>query len=208
MTYTELKQAIQDFASNAEPSFLAHIDEFIVMTEKRILQDAALPLEQNSTILTTTPGAAELLLTSIPNWLSVDSLAVNVGGTYAYLDNKDEEYLRMAFPTITATGKPRIYCVYDVNTLKLAPTPDIVYNVEMRYRTYPESITTTGTTTWLSTTFEYALLYGAMRDAAVYLKEEADVVAMYEAKYAEALQQIMTFNETRASLDVYRKRNA
>ena len=46
-----------------------------------------------------------------------------------------------------------------------------------------------------------------MRDAAIYLKEEADVVAMYESKYTEAMNEIIKFGDKKASLDGYRKRD-
>ena len=62
-------------------------------------------------------------------------------------------------------------------------------------------------TTWLSTNYEFALLYGALRDAAIYLKEEADVVAMYEGKFTEAMVEIKQFGEQRASVDTYRTRS-
>lgn len=208
MTYTELKQAIQDFTANYETSFISHIDEFITMTEKRIVQEARLPLEQNSATMPLTPSSTTLDISSLTTFVSVDSVAINVGNVYAYLDNKEEEYMRMAFPKTDTLGKPRLYCVYDVSTLKFAPTPDIAYNVELRYLSYPTGLVATGTTTWLSNNFEFALLYGSLRDAAVYMKEEADVIAMYESKYAEAMNEIVTFGNNRASVDGYRKRNA
>jgi len=206
MTYTELKQAIQDYTANYETSFVSHIDQFIVMTEKRIMQEAELPLEQSSATVTLTIGTPALDVSAVPGYISVDSIAINVAGAYAYLDNKDEEYLRTAFPDITVQGKPRLYNVYDNKTLKFAPTPDQAYTLELRYYSYPVSLTTTATT-WLSTNYEFALLYGALRDAAIYLKEEADVVAMYESKYTEAMNEIKKFGEERGSLDTYRKRN-
>lgn len=206
MTYTELKQAIQDYTSNNEASFVAHIDQFITMTEKRIIQEARLPLEQNSATLTCTPGSTNISIAALSTFMSVDSIAVNTSGTYAFLDSKEEEYLRMAFPNINTLGKPRLYCMYDTNTIKLAPTPDQSYVLELRYLSYPTGLVTTGTTTWMSINFEFALLYGALRDAAVYLKEEPDVVAMYENKYTEALNKIKAFGDLRASFDSYRTR--
>jgi len=206
MTYTELKQAIQDFATNYEPTFITHIDQFIVMTEHRIYQEASLPVEQSSTTLTLVPGTNTIDTTSITGYIAVDSIAVTVAGAYSYLDNKEEEYLRTAFPNPSVQGKPRLYNVYDNKTLKLAPTPDSAYPVELRYSSYPPSLTATLSTTWLSTNFEFALLYGALRDAAIYLKEEPDVVAMYENKYTEAINEVKNFGENKASLDVYRKR--
>lgn len=205
MTYTELKQAIQDFASNYETSFVGHIDQFIQMTEKRIVNDAKLPLEQSAATLATTVGVATINVGTVTGYLAVESIAVTVGGAYSYLDNKEEEYLRSAFPNPSALGKPRLYTVYDHQTLKVAPTPDAIYPVELRYTSYPASIVTTATS-WLGTNYEFALLYGAMRDAAVYLKEEPDVIAMYEGKYNEAMGQVKAFAEDRASVDSYRTR--
>ncbi len=208
MTYTELKQAIQDFATNYETSFVSHIDQFIVMTEKRIITEASLPVEQSSATLTLVPGNNVIDVSSVAGYIAVDSIAVTVSGAYAYLDNKEEEYMRVAFPNPTVTGKPRLYNVYDNKTLKVAPTPDLAYSVELRYSSYPGSITVASDgKSWLGTNFEFALLYGSMRDAAIYLKEEADVVAMYESKYTEAMNEIIKFGDKKASLDGYRKRD-
>jgi hypothetical protein len=205
MTYTELKQALQDYASNNETSFVAHINDFIDMTEKRIIQDANLPLQQNSTQLTANVNSPLLDVSAVAGYLSVDSLAINVAGAYTYLDNKEEEYMRMAYPNPNTTGKPRLYNVYDHQTLKLAPTPDIAYLLELRYFSYPTSIVLSGTS-WIGTNFPQALLYGAMRDVAVYLKEEPDIVAMHETKYAEAMSQVKGFADKRAHVDSYRAR--
>lgn len=207
MTYTELKQAIQDYTANNEVSFVAHIDQFIVMTEKRIIQEAELPLEQSSATLTLVPGTNTIDMSTVAGYIAVDSMAVTVAGAYSYLDNKEEEYLRTAFPDPSVQGKPRLYNVYDQKTLKIAPTPDLAYPLELRYVSYPTSVTViSGGVTWLSTNFEFALLYGSLRDAAIYLKEEPDVVAMYENKYSEAMNEIVKFGENKASVDSYRKR--
>jgi hypothetical protein len=207
MNYADLKTAIQDTTANYETTFVSHIDQFITMTEKRIIQEAQLPLEQNSATLVATIGSTNLDITALTTYMSVDSLALNIGGVYKYLDNKEEEYLRAAFPDITATGRPRLYCVYDTKTLKLAPTPDQAYSIELRYLSYPTGLVASPTGTWLSTNFEFALLYGALRDAAIYLKEEPDVVAMYENKYTEALNEVKLFGTARASVDSYRSRS-
>jgi hypothetical protein len=206
MNHTELKQAIQDVATNSETTFVSHIDEFITMTEKRIIDEAELPLQQNSTQLLAVIGNPVLDVSTVPGYLAVDSLATNIAGAYRYLDNKEEEYLRAAYPNPTIQGAPRLYNVYDHQTLKLAPTPDVAYTMELRYFSYPPSIVNT-MTSWLGTNFPHALLYGALRDAAVYLKEEADIVAMYEGKYNEALNEIKSFADRRSHVDSYRNRN-
>ena len=211
MTYLELKQAVQDYTANTEPSFVASIDAFINAAETRIAQEAELPVQQSATALGLTPGVYVYDLSTVPGYIAIDSVALSTGGiegadsTLTYLDNKDEEYLRTAFPDPTFLGTPRMYNVYDHRTLKLAPTPDTSMMLVLRYYSYPTSIIVSGTS-WLGATFPQALLYGSLRDAAKYLKEEADVVAMYEAGYQEALAEIKAFSDKRAVLDQYRKR--
>lgn len=207
MNYTELKQSIQDYAGNTEASFVSHIADFVRMTEKRIYIDADLPVARASVQTATTIGLNTVDLAAIaPSFLSVDSFAVIVAGSHRYIDNKDAEYLRTAFPNSSTQGVPRLYTVDTHETLVMAPTPDAVYTIELQYMRYPDSMVDTNTS-WLGGKFDQALLYGSMRDAAIYLKEEADVIAMYETKYTEALGQVVGFGEKRASVDKYRKRS-
>lgn len=189
MTYAELLQAIKDFAVDAEATFYTHIPEFVRATEKRIYHDADLPVADLSSTPTTVINNPALAMPS--DFLSVDSIYITVSGTAVYLLPKDISFLKMAYPT-TATGTPRYYAVRDEATLQLAPAPDAVYPVYLDYFGYPASIVDAGTT-WLGTNFEAALLYGSLRDAAVYLKEEADIVDMYNKQYADALRIVGAF---------------
>jgi hypothetical protein len=71
-------------------------------------------------------------------------------------------------------------------SLILGPTPDASYDVELHYYFYPESIVTAGTT-WLGDNFDSVLLYGCLVEAYTFMKGEADIIALYETKYKEAL---------------------
>lgn len=205
MNYTELSTAIQDYSSNYETSFVAHIPDFIRMAEQRIFQEADLPVETQSYVFPVIQGQSTLDLTLAAGYISVDAISLTVSGRIQYLDNKTEEYVRTAYPT-TAQGVPRLYNVADTGTVRFAPASNAAYSVDMRYYSYPTSIVT-AINTWLGDTFEFALFYGAMREAAAYLKEEVDIIQMYEARYLEALNEVKTFAGTRASLDTYRNRS-
>jgi len=207
MNYAALTVAIYTFVQNTEVSFLAQIPNFVRMAERRICLDAELPLTRSTAVLSTAVGVDTLSLTAVAGYQSVESVAVQVASTYRYLDNKTEEFLRSAFPDPTVVATPRLYSVDTETELTLAPTPDAEYPVQLRYWAYPESmVDTLDGTSWLGANFDQALLYGALRDAGVYLKEEADVLAMYEGKYAEGIAQIKQFASTRAVLDTYRTR--
>ena len=201
MTYAELLQAIKDFAVDAEATFYTHIPEFVRATEKRIYHDADLPVTSLSATPSTTPNVAELTMPS--DFLSVDSLYITVSGSAVFLIPKEIDFLKSAYPT-TATGTPRYYAVATATTLQLAPIPDATYSAALDYFGYPPSIVTAGTT-FLGDNFEAALLYGSLRDAAVYLKEEPDIVEMYNKQYADALR-ITGLFAGKSRTDTYRNK--
>ena len=43
-TYSELKTAIQDYTENSETSFVTHLNDFIKLTEERILKNVQLDI--------------------------------------------------------------------------------------------------------------------------------------------------------------------
>jgi hypothetical protein len=203
MNYAALVTIITDFAVDAESSFISHIPDFVRATEKRIYHDADLPVAQFDAAPIMTGGSATMTMPT--DFLSVDSLAVVVSGEVQYLLAKSTDYLNTAYPVSSVTGAPRYFAVKNSTTVQVAPVPDVGYTTQLRYFGYPPSIVTAGTS-WIGDSFEFALQYGALRDAAVYLKEEADIVAMYETRYAEALAQAKSYGTSRSRIDRYRRR--
>jgi len=88
-------------------------------------------------------------------------------------------------------------------SLILGPTPDSTYYVELHYYYYPESIIT-AVTTWLGDNFDTVLLYGALVEAATFMKAEADMVALYNGKYAEAIALAQRLGDGLERSDAYR----
>jgi len=62
---------------------------------------------------------------------------------------------------------------------------------------------TTGTS-WLGDNYDPVLLYGAMREAMLFMKGEADLVKYYEEKYTEALMQLNRLGTGLERGDAYR----
>jgi len=203
MNYATLLQAIKDFAVDAEPTFYTHIPEFVKATEKRIINDADLPLAQLAASPTITASVAAVTVPA--DFLSVDSFAITAYGEKIFLLPKSVDFLDTAYPVATTTDVPKYYAVKNTTTLQLGPPPAAAYATQLRYLGYPASIVDSGTS-WLGDNYEAALLYGALRDAAVYLKEEQDVVTMYNNQYNEALGQLKNFGTGRSRIDRYRKR--
>jgi len=85
----------------------------------------------------------------------------------------------------------------------LGPTPNAAYYMELHYYYYPESITT-ALTTWLGDNFDSVLLYGSLVEAITYMKGEADMVALYDGKYKEALMLAKRLGDGLERQDAYR----
>jgi hypothetical protein len=141
---------------------------------------------------------------------------VGAGGSYEYLLNKDVNFIRQAYPSPTDTGVPKYYAIFGPTTTSdtppvqtnelsfiLGPTPNSNYPVELHYFYYPESIVTAGTT-WLGDNFDTALLYGALREAAIFQRQEPDVVANYEQKYNETMTLLKQLGDGKERQDAYR----
>ncbi len=212
MTYTELVSAIQSYAQNYEADFVANIPTFVKQAEDRIYNTVLLPaLRKNVTGVLT---ANNKYLACPDDFLSVLSLAViDAGGNYEYLLNKDVNFLRAAYPNPNDVGLPRYYALFGPTVISgvitnelsfiLAPTPDVSYNVEMHYYYYPESIVTADAT-WLGDNYDPVLLYGSLYEAYVFMKGEQDVLAMYQQKYNDALQQLIRLGGALERGDAYR----
>jgi hypothetical protein len=82
---------------------------------------------------------------------------------------------------------------------------DVNYIRELHYYYYPESITTAPDgRTWLGDNYDPILLYGALREAYLFMKGEQDLIANVEAKYNEAMGQLKRLGDGMERQDAYR----
>lgn len=213
MTYTELVASIKSYTQNYETDFAANIPTFVKQTETRIYNTVQIPALRKNVTGVTTNGNKYLSCPS--DFLSVFSIAVIDADNYEYLLNKDVNFLRAAYPSASTTGLPKYYALFgptvassiisDELSFILAPTPDAIYNVELHYYYYPESITVAADgRTWLGDNYDPVLLYGSLVEAYGYMKGEADMMAYYQQKYTEALSQLNRLGTGLERGDAYR----
>ena len=212
MNYAALVSAISSYTENQFPT--ADMNTFITQAEQRIFNSVQFPsLRKNVTGATTvnTPYSA-----CPTDFLSAYSMAVYTGtGAYTFLLNKDVNFIREAYPipaSPTTVGTPKYYALFGPDSTNakelvfiVGPTPDAIYSVELHYFFYPESITTVaGGQTWLGDNFDTVLLYGALVEAYTYMKGEADMMALYDGKYKEALVLAKRLGDGLERQDAYR----
>lgn len=212
MNYSELVIAVSDFLE--ETFETVDMNTFVRQAETRIYNMSSIPALRKNVTGTTTSG--NTYLTCPTDYLATASIAVisPTTGAYTYLLNKDVSFIREAYPTPTATGTPKYYALFGTQygtptelTFILGPTPDAAYSTELHYFYYPESIVT-ASTTWLGDNYDPVLLYGTIVEAYTFLKGEADLLALYEKKYMEALAQLKRLCDGQERQDAYRNGQA
>lgn len=181
MNYSELYDAIVAETENTDETFVANIPVFVKNAEKRIYQAVKIPALRKNATSSTQSGNSYVTLPS--DFLYPWEFAVISAGVYSYLLPKDVNFLREAYPNPTSTALPKYYAVFDADTIQVAPTPDDTYTVELHYFYYPETIVT-ATTSWLGDNFDFLLMYGALVEAAAFMKSEEDIVKTYAEQYA------------------------
>jgi len=210
VNYTELVTAVSDYTENTFPT--ADMNTFIRQAEQRIYNSVQFPSIRKNVVGVTSTSNKYLACPS--DFLAVYSMAVIDGtGVYEYLLNKDVNFIRQAYPSPTDTAIPKYYALFGPTVVSnvitnelsfiLGPTPDAVYNVELHYYYYPQSIVT-ASTTWLGDNFDSVLLYGTLVEAITYMKGEADMVTLYNTKYNEALALAKRLGDGMERQDAYR----
>ena len=233
MTYNELFIAVKGYLENDFPATVftdsagsssssaatltsaEQVNTFITQAEQRIYNTIQFPsLRKNVTGTLTTSNK---YLSCPSDFLAVYSMAViNTDGSYAYLLNKDVNFIRESYPIPTDTGVPAYYALFgpvSTNeaelTFILGPTPDAAYSMELHYFYYPESITTAASgTTWLGDNIDSVLLYGSLVEGYTFMKGEADIIAFYDKKYQDAMMLAKRLGDGLERQDAYRSGQA
>tara|TARA_R100001086_G_scaffold243668_1_gene172663 strand:+ start:503 stop:1147 length:645 start_codon:yes stop_codon:yes gene_type:complete len=202
-TLATLKTAIQDYLEVSETTFTNQLNTFIKESEDRIFSFVQLPDQRKNVQGNLTSG--NRFLATPTDFYAPMSLAIISSSTYDYLDYKHPSFIK-EFSSGTTQGTPKYYSLFDETSFEISPIPDSNYTVELHYLNKPGSLTSgsdSGTTA-LSTDYPDALLYGALVEGAIFLKEPPEIVAQFEGRFKEAIARMKNISEGRGTRDEYR----
>ena len=202
-TFTTLKTAIQDYTQNSETTFVNNLSRFIINAEERIFKEVQLDVFRKNVNGDLTSG--NKFLTKPTDYLSTFSLSIINSSENVFLLRKHPTFLQDYTPNPSTTGVPQYYADFDETTFIVAPTPSSALTAELHYYHKPTSITATSDgTSWLGTNAELALLYASLVEAYTFMKGEADMFQIYNARYQEALAYLKNLGEGKNTRDEYR----
>ena len=195
MTYSELVQKIRDYCEVDANVFTSTIvDGFLLDAEFRILRDVDSDNNRQYAQADIVAGQRYVNTPLINDQTLVirsAQITNSTGGadnsSRSFLEYRDTSFMSEYDPT-GVQGLPKYYSYWDENTIVVAPTPDINYNMQINYILKPEGLSSTNTTTYLSTEFPNGLTYACLVEAFGFLKGPADMIQYYEGKYKQALE--------------------
>lgn len=198
MNYTELVAEIQGTAEYEEADFVAAIPTFVKRAEERIFRDIDLPAFRQTDTTSVTNG--NRFLSTPTGYLSAHYFSVNG----RMLLQKQTDWIAEAYPSGHTQAAPIYYAQYDENSIIMGPTPNSGYACELCYSRMPESIVD-ASTTWLGDNAHRALFYASMVEAAIYMRQDDNVILAYENSYQSALKGLTVFGELRAKSDSFKE---
>jgi hypothetical protein len=206
LNYTEVVEAIQDFAEYTEADFVANIPRFVSLAEERIQRAVDLPLQRRTQQAPLTAGNKFLSTPSDFLYPFSCSYYDSDGGKHPLLP-KQPDWIDEAYGD-GASGPPKYYALFDHDSMVFGPTPDDAYLFETTYSALLESISVSSSgTNWISENAANALLYGSMAHAAVFMQSEPDIIQNYERLFTESMGNLMDIADWRTQRDSFRMRN-
>ena len=203
-TLATLKTAIQDYTDNSESTFVTHLPDFIKASEEKILKSVDLDYFRKN--VTSTLTSSDQYVNVPSDYLASFSFQITTSGSESFLLQKDVNFLREYTPASSTTGLPKYYARFSEDHFILAPTPNSAYTVELHYFYRPTSLTAGADsgTTWMSTNAPFALLYGSIVEAYIFMKGEPDIITNYTNLFMADLTRLKDLGEARENTDGYR----
>ena len=211
-TYAELTTQILNYTEVSTDVLSSTItDDFIEHTENRIFRDVDLDVfksHQTANFATSSPflslpGGTTPTPTSLGTVRTFQIYPVSGTPTRTFLEQRDVSFMNEYWPDRTSTGTPKYWAWWDHNSIYVAPTPDVAYNVELGITRLPTRLSSSNTTSWLGNNAPALLLYGCLAEAFKFLKGPAEMLQLYEQSYQRALQELVIEQQGRHRRDEY-----
>ena len=210
-TYSGLVDQIRNYTeTDSNVLTTTIVNDFITQAELRIFREIDLDVFRSYEFATLTasnpfvalPGSTPSTM-SFVRYASIYQTTGATANERTRLLQKDVSYMNEYWPNRGNTGQPKYYAMWDQNTIYLAPTPNLAYNIELALNRNETGLSSTNTTTWVSQNAQQVLLYACLIEAFKYLKGPYDLLAQYDKSYQQALERLQIEQQGRRRRDEY-----
>lgn len=189
-SYSALKSSIADWLNRDD--LTATIPDFISLAEAQL--ERRLPVQKRTQRSTATIDTQFSALPS--DFVSAKSLVLTSTAPVQPLTFLTEDELDAKKSVYRTTGKPLFFALIG-NQIEVLPSPDTGYTAELTYVATLAKLSDSNTSNWLLERHPDVYLYGALLQAAPYLRDD-ERVALWTPLYGQAIEDMILQNERAA----------
>lgn len=185
-TYANLQTSLANTLHRSD--LTGQIPDFITLAEDRL--NKRLRLRAMESRQTTGIVAGDEYIALPTNFLALRNLQINTTPRLL-LRYATPDYLDIIYPHSDIQDKPKFYSFVG-GQIQLAPISDAAYTVEIDF--YAKWNLATDSTNWLLTNAPRCYYYGALMEAAPYLKDD-NRIAVWGSLLEKAIQEVITADD-------------
>lgn len=181
--YSELKTAVGNWLNRSD--LTAYIPDFIAMAESTIYRRLRIRAMEASLNATISSGVIPLPTDYVQlKYAYVDSAEA------VQLQRESAQWIYEKYPLRSADGSPE-HIATDGGNFIFGPYPDSNYTVKGTYYKKLPALSDSNTTNWFITNAPELLLFGALKEAEPFLKNDERMM-LWESKFEKILKDIET----------------
>ena len=188
-TYNSLTALLLQYLERKDDAVVNFIPTAITLAEFEIAQE--IKTLGQLIVVDSTMNIGNPIIPKPARWRKTVSMTLATATGKQPMLLRKLEYLNNYSPVVSATDQPLYYADYDYDHWFVAPTPSQAYAFEALCYTRIEPLSSSNQTNWLTQNAPNALLFGALKQTAPFLKNDARS-AVWKSMFAEALAALKT----------------
>ena len=190
-TYNELKSSVADWLNRTD--LTAVVPDFISLAEAQIERT----LRTRQMIVRAT-ASIDTEYSAVPaDFLETKSIKLNTSPVTALAFESIDALDQLKATTYIAAGKPQYFGIVG-GQIRVLPVPDSTYTAELTYYAKLTKLSSTVATNWLLAQAPDVYLYGALMQAAPYLKDDARIT-VWSSIYMKGLEDLQIADDRSAT---------
>jgi hypothetical protein len=192
LTYDSLVTTIEQYLERNDAAVVDQIPVFITLAEFEIAQQIKTlgQIEVAQGVM----SIGNPIIQKPARWRKTVSMSVTSGGEKTPVFLRKYEYLTN-YNAQSTSGLPKYYADYDYDNWFVAPVPDQSYQFEVLVYQRLQPLSSTNQTNWITNNAPNAMIFGALLQAVIYLKDDARQI--FQQKYDMAMQALKAEDVTR-----------
>jgi hypothetical protein len=192
LTYDSLVSTIEQYLERNDAAVVDQIPTFITLAEFEIAQQIKTlgQIEVAQGVM----SVGNPIIQKPARWRKTVSMSVTSSGEKTPVFLRKYEYLTN-YNAESPNGLPLYYGDYDYDNWYVSPIPDQGYTFEVLVYQRLQPLSSATQTNWITNNAPNAILFGALLQAVIYLKDDARQI--FQQKYDMAMQALKAEDVTR-----------